>query len=92
MIAVWVNNFSNHMLHLGSDLSKKYQIPFQIFHPIIEETFQKALSMEPQNAQTGPAVRQDHKTIKKHLDLISGQDIKKLYLNLSTSIQKKYEQ
>jgi predicted short-subunit dehydrogenase-like oxidoreductase (DUF2520 family) len=92
MIAVWVNNFSNHMLHLGSDLSKKYQIPFQIFHPIIEETFQKALSMEPQNAQTGPAVRQDHKTIKKHLDLISGQDIKNLYLNLSTSIQKKYEQ
>jgi predicted short-subunit dehydrogenase-like oxidoreductase (DUF2520 family) len=92
MIAVWVNNFSNHMLHLGNDLSKKYQIPFEIFHPLIEETYKKALIMEPQNAQTGPALRQDLKTIKKHLDLLTELDIKKLYLNLSSSIQKKYEQ
>lgn len=92
MIAVWVNNFSNHMLHLGSDLSQKHQIPFEMFRPLIEETFKKALSMGPQNTQTGPALRQDLKTIQKHFDLITDQDIKKLYLNLSTSIQKKHEQ
>lgn len=92
MIAVWVNNFSNHMLDLGNDLSQKHQIPFEIFRPLIEETFQKAMSMGPQKTQTGPALRQDLKTIEKHLDLITDQDIKKLYLNLSTSIQKKHEQ
>jgi aromatic ring hydroxylase len=48
--------------------------------------------MGPQNTQTGPALRQDLKTIQKHFDLITDQDIKKLYLNLSTSIQKKHEQ
>ena len=80
------------MLHLGNDLSKKHQIPFEIFHPLIEETYKKALIMEPQNAQTGPALRQDLKTIKKHLNLLTELDIKKLYLNLSSSIQKKYEQ
>jgi aromatic ring hydroxylase len=63
-----------------------------MFRPLIEETFKKALSMGPQNTQTGPALRQDLKTIQKHFDLITDQDIKKLYLNLSTSIQKKHEQ
>lgn len=91
MIAVWVNNFGNHLLHLGSELSKKHNIPFHVFSLLIKETYQKAMDNGPENSQTGPALRHDQKTINKHLDLLTDQDIKKLYLNLTTSIQKKHE-
>ena len=91
MIAVLANNFANHLLHLGSDLSKKHKIPFHIFNPLIEQTYQKALDNGPENSQTGPALRRDQKTIEKHIDLITDDNLKKLYLNLTTSIQKKHE-
>ena len=88
LIAVFVNNFGNHILQLGGELSKKHQIPFDIFHPLIEETYQKALIKGAENAQTGPAMRKDQKTIDKHLDLLEDENIKKLYLILTSSIQK----
>jgi predicted short-subunit dehydrogenase-like oxidoreductase (DUF2520 family) len=92
LIAVFLNNFGNHLLHLGNDLAKKNNIPFEIFHPLIHETFAKALSNGPKNAQTGPALRHDQKTIDKHLSLLDDKDIKKLYIHLTSSIQKKHEQ
>lgn len=91
MIAVFINNFGNHLLHLGSELSNKNKIPFEIFYPLIQETYQKALSNGPENSQTGPALRNDQETIDKHLDLLKDENIKKLYLNLTSSIQKKHE-
>ena len=91
LIAVLINNFGNHLLHLGSELSKKHEIPFQIFHSLIEETYQKAFTQGPKDAQTGPALRRDQRTIDKHIDLLTDKDLKKLYLNLTTSIQKKHE-
>ena len=88
LIAVFVNNFGNHILQLGSELSQKHQIPFDIFHPLIEETYQKAMTKGPKIAQTGPAMRKDQETIDKHLDLLEDENFKKLYLNLTSSIQK----
>ena len=91
MIAVFINNFSNHLLHLGSDLSSNYQIPFEIFQLLIIETYHKSMLIGPKNSQTGPAIRRDQKTIDKHLDLLMDDDLKKLYLILTDSIQKKHE-
>ena len=54
--------------------------------------YQKALKSGPENTQTGPAIRNDQKTIEKHLGLLSDENIKKLYLNLTTSIQRNHEQ
>ena len=91
MIAILINNFGNHLLHLGSELAKKHKLPFHIFHPLIEETYQKALENGPENSQTGPASRNDQNTIDQHLNLITDKNLKKLYLNLTTSIQNKHE-
>ncbi|OUW76405.1 MAG: hypothetical protein CBD72_03820, partial [Flavobacteriaceae bacterium TMED212] len=70
----------------------EHDIPFEIFHPLIKETYQKGLKSGPENTQTGPAIRDDQKTIEKHLGLLSDENIKKLYLNLTTSIQRNHEQ
>ena len=92
MIAVVINNFGNHLLQLGSELSEHNNIPFDIFGPLIKETYEKAVAMGPQHTQTGPAKRNDQQTLDKHLSMLESHDLKKLYLDLTTSIQKRNEQ
>lgn len=85
--AVFVSNFTNHMFTIGNEICKENEIPFEIFKPLIQETVNKIADLEPVLAQTGPAVRDDTNTIKKHLDLISNEKIKSLYLNITESIK-----
>lgn len=85
--AVFVSNFTNHMFTIGNEICKENDIPFEIFKPLIQETFNKINELEPVLAQTGPAVRNDTSTLKKHLELITNEKIKSLYLNISESIQ-----
>lgn len=85
--AVFVSNFTNHMFTIGNEICKENDIPFEIFKPLIQETFNKINELEPVLAQTGPAVRNDSNTLKKHLELITNEKIKSLYLNISESIQ-----
>ena len=92
MIAVIANNFGNHLLHLCKRLCLENDLPFEIFQPLIQETYKKALDLGPEHAQTGPAIRNDLNSIQNHLDLLSDEHIKKLYINLTTSIQKIHEQ
>jgi predicted short-subunit dehydrogenase-like oxidoreductase (DUF2520 family) len=68
--AVFANNFSNHMLTLADSICKEHELPFEILKPLILETFSKAILAGPKESQTGPAIRGDEKTIKKHLQLL----------------------
>lgn len=89
--AVFVNNFTNHMYHIGQTICEENTIPFKILEPLIQETAKKILDLSPYKAQTGPAKRKDTKTITKHLDLLSGEN-KKIYKLLTDSISTTYEQ
>ena len=71
LAAVFVCNFTNHMITLGREVSLKADYPFEILTPLIKETISKALDSGPENSQTGPAVRNDRNTIEKHLELLS---------------------
>lgn len=84
--AVFVNNFTNHMYKIGNDICKENNVPFEILQPLIKETASKIEYLSPEKAQTGPAVRNDKKTIKNHLNLldINQQEIYKI---LTKSIQ-----
>jgi predicted short-subunit dehydrogenase-like oxidoreductase (DUF2520 family) len=91
LAAVFVNNFTNHMLTLGKEISIKAGIPFEIFHPLITETISKAIDYGPENSQTGPAIRNDQNTIKKHLELLSfSPELQKIYNEMTNSIIKYY--
>jgi predicted short-subunit dehydrogenase-like oxidoreductase (DUF2520 family) len=91
LIAVIINNFGNHLIELGENIAQKHGIPFAIFHKIIEETQKNAIEIGARNSQTGPAKRKDNKTINKHLDLLSDEGIKKIYLDLTDSIKNRHE-
>ena len=69
--AVFVNNFTNHLYTIGNDICEKHQVPFEILQPLIQETSEKIKTLSPKKAQTGPAIRNDKKTIKSHLELLS---------------------
>ena len=86
-----INNFGNHLIELGENIAKRQGIPFPIFHQIIEETHKNAIEIGARNSQTGPAKRKDNKTINRHLDLLSDEEIKKIYLGLTDSIKKRHD-
>ena len=68
--AVFANNFSNHLFHIAQQILKEANLPFDLLVPLIEETVEKIKIMDPKEAQTGPARRNDQKTITKHLELL----------------------
>lgn len=91
LAAVFVCNFTNHMLTVGKEISQKAGIPFDIYHPLIKETISKALDSGPENSQTGPAIRNDRNTIEKHMELLSfSPDLQKIYSDMTDSIINHY--
>ncbi len=87
--AVFVNNFTNHLLTLGEEICQEFDVPFGILQPLIRETFEKVQSISPKIAQTGPAIRGDKTTIEKHLKLLQNHpDRQLLYHLISESIAK----
>jgi len=86
LAAVFVNNFSNHLYQIGAEICKEHQVDFSILKPLIKETAHKIESLTPQEAQTGPAIRNDKKTLEAHLALLSNKN-KEIYSLLTQSIQ-----
>ncbi len=87
LAAVIICNFTNHMLTMGKQISDKAGVPFGIFHPLLKETFSKAMDIGPEKAQTGPAIRNDRNTIEKHLDLLSfSPELQDMYKQITMSI------
>ena len=84
--AVFVNNFTNHLYKIGNDICKENKVPFEILEPLIDETALKIKTLSPEKAQTGPAIRNDNKTIKNHLDLLNHKQ-QEIYNMLTKSIK-----
>ena len=86
--AVFVNNFTNQLYRIAHEISDSKSIDFDILKPLIMETAQKVQHMSPYMAQTGPARRNDKKTIRIHLKLLEKEEHKKIYELLTHSIKK----
>ena len=84
--AVFVNNFVNHLYKIGNDICIENNIPFEILQPLITETANKITSLSPNEAQTGPAKRNDTQTINTHLQFLSDENQKEIYKILTKSI------
>ena len=92
LAAVFACNFTNHLYCISKSLLTENQVSFDLLHPLIRETFQKAIENDPCEVQTGPAKRNDRGIIRKHLDLLAEKRIlKDIYQLLSESILKQNE-
>lgn len=90
LAAVFACNFSNHMYAIAESLLAKDKLSLDLLKPLIEESANKIKENKPDAVQTGPALRNDKKTMDAHLKLLSKEkDLQKIYTLLSESIQKK---
>jgi len=71
--AVFVNNFSNHLFHIGEQLMEQNGMSFDLLRPLLLETALKVQTNSPSEMQTGPAIRKDLATIEKHLQFLGAQ-------------------
>ena len=85
--AVFVNNFTNHLYQIGQEICTEHKVPFEILRPLIQETAEKINSLNPVDAQTGPAKRNDSVTIESHLAYLNNENQKNIYKLLTQSIQ-----
>lgn len=90
--AVYACNFVNHLYALADELLAHKELDFSLLKPLILETTQKALSMKPHHAQTGPARRFDHQILKAHMDSLPKKSFHhEVYALMSESIMKMYD-
>ncbi|MDX1758258.1 MAG: DUF2520 domain-containing protein [Arenibacter algicola] len=92
LAAVFVNNFTNYLFTIGYDICTEHHLPFSMLNPLIKETVNKLDYLAPFDAQTGPAKRNDVKTMESHLNLLKNKNNQDIYSLLSKLIGEKYGQ
>ncbi|WP_320052367.1 DUF2520 domain-containing protein [uncultured Acetobacteroides sp.] len=91
--AVFACNFTNYMMACANEVLHKEGLNISVLQPLIEETISKALESEnPIAVQTGPARRNDSRTIYMHEAYLKNTpELKELYSIISERIMKKFE-
>lgn len=86
---VLVNNFGNQLLSMVNQLLDGSSCDLGDLQSLYFATYQKARAMGPSAAQTGPALRGDTSTLKKHKDILNeiDGDWAKLYQIFTKKIQ-----
>ncbi|MDR2556157.1 MAG: DUF2520 domain-containing protein [Bacteroidales bacterium] len=86
LAAVFTNNFTNALYGIAEKILPQNDL--SLLYPLIDETVRKIKTIPAQQAQTGPAVRRDKKTIEKHLQLLQSEpQLQELYRQFTEIIQ-----
>lgn len=89
LAAVFACNFPNNLYAIAQQLLAAHHLDFNLLRPLILETAQKVQHSFPAEVQTGPAVRNDKKTMDAHMALLQNNaEVQQLYSLLSQSIIK----
>ncbi|MBQ9214165.1 MAG: DUF2520 domain-containing protein [Bacteroidales bacterium] len=87
LAAVFACNFTNHFIAVSKMLTTTENIDFDLLKPLIQETMQKALTLDPVKNQSGPAQRDDSQILNLHLEMLKDEILlKKIYSFVSSSI------
>jgi predicted short-subunit dehydrogenase-like oxidoreductase (DUF2520 family) len=90
--AVFINNFINYLIGQIQKYTAENAIPFDLLEPLLKETIRKAIDGNALQNQTGPAKRNDIKTISQHIDLLEEKpELLKLYAIFTENIKNHYE-
>jgi len=93
LAAVFANNFTNHMLAIAQRMATEKELPATLLEPLIAETVRKAQATSPETAQTGPARRQDERTLQQHVKLLAERYPEtEIYTLVSQSIERWYHE
>ena len=84
--AVFACNFSNHMFVIAKNLVEKENINYSVLLPLIQQTLSKIENLNPQDTQTGPAIRNDNLIMQEHINSIKKDNLKEIYYLISQNI------
>jgi len=89
--AVFLNNFTNHMVTIAHKLAKENDIDISLLQPLQSKTFLQMINNNfIEKLQTGPAVRGDVNVMEKHMKLLDRYPYwQKIYTFVSKSIATK---
>jgi len=88
LAAVVTGNFSNHLFSLAQDYCDREGLDFSMLLPLIRETTDRMQFYSPAAVQTGPAIRNDHLTLDKHLEMLQQYPaLQELYRAFTESIR-----
>jgi predicted short-subunit dehydrogenase-like oxidoreductase (DUF2520 family) len=91
--AVAVNNFTNHIYYLVDLFLKESGGSIKELMPLIKYTIAKLDTLDPYDAQTGPARRNDLVTIHRHKELLAKEPgLHQIYNLITQSILDLYKQ
>lgn len=92
LAAIFASNFSNYCYDMAKQIVDSKNVDFNLLHPLILETAEKATQNDPQLMQTGPAKRGDQQILDKHQQILQNdqrEDLKRIYELLSQGIMQK---
>jgi len=89
--AILANNFTNFLYTQAAVFCQQEKLDFSLLLPLIRETAERIERFAPQQVQTGPAVRGDEGTIRRHLEILNNyKDISELYKLFTIQIEDFY--
>ncbi len=92
LAAVLSNNFTNALVAEAYRFLDLSDISPKVLRALIEATFAKIKHPGPELSQTGPALRGDQKTMKRHIELLEDhKTLQAIYQNISRLIQQRRE-
>jgi len=90
LAAVFASNFPNFLYTIAEEILADNKIEFDLLKPLILETAAKIITASPDDVQTGPAIRDDKKTIAEHMHMLQNYpEYGEIYELLSKLIRKR---
>ena len=90
--AVLSQNFSNYLYGKTYEILKAQNVDFRLLLPLLEQSLERLKFKTPSEVQTGPAVRGDRATMRKHLEMIEDEELKKVYRLISKNISRTHDE
>jgi predicted short-subunit dehydrogenase-like oxidoreductase (DUF2520 family) len=93
LAAVFACNFSNYCYDMAQQIVDAEQVDFSLLYPLMLETAEKATHNNPQQMQTGPAMRGDQNILNLHQQLLAQSnraDLQEVYALMSEGICKRH--
>ncbi len=93
LAAIIGNNFTNHLYALSEEFCNRESVDFHLLLPLLAETIARLDHYPPAMLQTGPAIRNDSRTIAKHMTILKAYPaLEKLYVTITENIQEFHRQ
>lgn len=88
LAGVFSNNFSNALYGIGERIVRRAGLPPDVLGPLVLETAAKAAAAASAvDVQTGPAVRGDIEVLRRHMELLAGDErLQRIYELISEQI------